>query len=145
MKKIVCTLLIALSLFPGVTFAADAYKPITDKDLPLWIPTDAEIRANMVRIFNSAIDMYNVRAAGYTITRAWIDGKTVWIHLERASISADIQIGEFEKIESVAIVNSILKVKYRTTEDPPFGWKEFALGGLAGAALVFLGFSLAKN
>lgn len=148
MKKFLTTMLIVIMLLPFSIAAQtipQSYKPITKSELPAWVPNDSDIRDYMVRIFNSAIEMYNVKAVGYVMTKAWKDGKTVWVHLERATLSADIQIGEFEQIDSVSIVNSLLRVKYKTTEEVPFAWKEFTIGGILGIGVTLLIYGLVKS
>lgn len=148
MRKIFCAICLFFLLSPNVSFSQatnQEYPQITDAQLPAWIPDDIEIRAQMVKIFNAAIELYNIKGYGYAISKAWIDKKTVWVRLERGTLSADIQIGEFEQIESVQVINSMLKVRYKLHNKGSFAWKEFTFGSLAGIAASVLVFWVAKR
>lgn len=91
--------------------------PVTEKDLPSWVPYEKKIREDMVLIFNSAIELADIQSSPYKITKAWIDDGYIKIIIERSFISAEIKIGKFDNVKSIKVNDNTLHIEYFTKSE----------------------------
>lgn len=85
---------------------------ISDQDLPYWVPADKELRINFVLVLNSAEELACIKDSPYELLGVKKKGKSVIVQVRRGTLSAELDLGEFDKISKVSIKDGKLLIDY---------------------------------
>ena len=140
MKIVAFCLLLAFST--SLVGTQTNYPPIVDTDLPVWVPSDKEIREHLLVVFNSAIELVNIKESPYQIVSARQKDGWVYVTVKRHTLMQEIKVGKFEQVKDVRIEGGTLRATYQTTKEPD--WRMFGYGAGAGVVLVLLIYGLTR-
>ncbi len=126
----------------GVMLLTSAYTPVTDSKLPSWVPKDAEIRADLVKTFNSELEYAEVLRSGCIITNAFIIDGWITIKVKRGALLTTIVVGKFDNVKDLTIKDGKLQANYQSKKQ--FGWFEFGAGVVVGSVAMSILLGLTK-
>jgi len=136
MKKLVSAILIL-----AVT-ALHAVQPVTDAELPKWVPSDKQIRADMIAVFTDQRELVEILRDRYKVINATVSGGWITVTVKRGTLVSAVILGKFDNIQNLTIKDGKLHVSYATKR--PYGWFEFGTGTVVGAAIMCVIFGLAR-
>lgn len=110
-----------------------------DKDLPDWVPSDKQVRDDVVGLFNDGLKLAAIKRAGYVIKEAWVDSDGwLFLTIDRCGIIGRVKVGKFSNLKGVRVVDNVLKVDYIFEEKSDTKENMYWFGGGMGAGVLLV-------